>query len=76
MNNNMGVVGALAAEDLYDLPRQIQNKDNENGDNSNIKIDFGSAANEAEPDEDDKLVQIPSSELDLLLSCQKIIDAA
>ena len=29
MNNNMGVVGALAAEDLYDLPRQIQNKDNE-----------------------------------------------
>jgi hypothetical protein len=27
-------------------------------------------------DEDDKLVQIPNSELDLLLSCQKIIDAA
>lgn len=56
----------LAAEDLYDLPRQFQKV---NFSNSNILIGENTET-------DDKIVQIPLSELDLLQSCQKIIDAA
>jgi len=65
---------------IYDLPRQ-QRPAGANFSNSNIKIDFNnggctSASLVQNEETEEEKVQIPVSELDLLQSCQKIIDAA
>jgi len=65
---------------IYDLPRQ-QRPAAGNFSNSNIKIDFNnggctSASLLQNEETEEEKVQIPLSELDLLQSCQKIIDAA